>query len=209
MHHREIVTSALSLLGFDVEWKKVSDPSTSTVFPGMNIDSVTFELTLPLEKVVKLKDLCSKILVRGHFTKKELESLGGLVSYCSYVVRGGRTFSRRIFDITASYSRSCKAISLNDAIKADIKWWLAFCDVFNGKDGIIRDRHPIPLYFDASFEGFGAWLGKDWFYGSWSLEAVPLILVGCGHLEKPPEVHLSRNINVYELWPLVQTAFHH
>ena len=182
-------------------WKKVTDPSTCTTFLGINIDSVAMELSLPMGKVDKLKDLVSMILERGHSTKKEC--LGGLVSYCSYVVRRGRTFSRRIFDLSASYTRQCKSIPLDDAIKDDLHWWLSFCAIFNGRACIIRDRHPIPLYSDASFEGFGAWLGKDWFFGLWTPVMPPPISLGCGHLEPPPDIKLSRNITVYELWPLV------
>ena len=203
MSHRDIVTLVIDLLGFQVAWKKVTDPSTSTTFLGITIDSVAFELTLPLDKVDKLKTLVSEILARGHSTKRVLECLGGLVSYCSYVVRGGRTFSRRIFYLSASYTRKCKSVPLNDAIKEDLRWWLAFCGVFNGKACIIRDCHPIPLYSNASFEGFGAWLGKDWLYGSWTNDSVFLIPPGCGDYEPPPAVTLSKNINVFELWPLV------
>ena len=203
MQHREVVTSVISLLGFDVSWKKVTEPSTCTTFLGINIDSIAMELSLPMEKVIKLKTLCSKILDRGHSFKKELECLGGLVSYCSYVVRGGRTFSRRIFDLSASYSRKSKCVPLCEAIKEDLGWWLAFCDVFNGRACIIRDCHPIPMYSDASFEGFGGWLGKDWFYGLWSPDSHKPLPAGCGHVEPPPTVRLTRNINVYELWPLV------
>ena len=203
LRHREIVTEVVSLLGFQVAWKKVTDPATCTTFLGINIDSVAYELSLPMEKVTKLKDLASSILSRGHTTKKELEWLGGLVSYCSFVVRGGRTFSRRIFDLAVSYTRRLKSVPLDEAIKEDLKWWLSFCDVFNGRACIIRDRHPIPMYSDASFEGFGAWLGKDWFFGSWDPSAPHSLAPGCGHYELPPSLKLSKNINFFELWPLV------
>ena len=142
--HQDIVTSVIELLGFDVAWKKVTDPSTVTTFLGITIDSINMELSLPLAKVQKLKDLLSDLLAKGSATKKDLERVGGLVSHCSYVVRGGRTFSRRIFDLAASYSRKSKSIPLDDAIKADFAWWSTFCDVFNGKACIICDLHPHP-----------------------------------------------------------------
>ena len=203
LQQREIVTSVISLLGFQVSWKKVTEPASCTTFLDINIDSIAFELSLPMEKVKKLEDLASSILSRGHSTKKELECLGGLVSYCSYVVRGGRTFSRRIFDLSASYTRRSKSIPLDDAIKEDIKWWIAFCGVFNGKACIIRDCHPLSMFSDASFKGFGAWLGKDWFFGCWSEDASIHLPPGCGHIEPPPDLNLTKNINVFELWPLV------
>ena len=202
LHFRNLVTTAITLLGFQVSWKKVTNPATLTTFLGINIDSVAFELSLPMDKVNKLKDLVTKILNRGSSTKKELECLGGLLSYCSYVVRGGRTFSRRVFDLSASYTRRCRTVPLNEAIKDDLRWWLAFCGIFNGKACIIRDCNPLPLYSDSSFEGFGAWLGKDWFYGTWA-ESPDISHPGCGHSEQPPSINLAKNINVFELWPLV------
>ena len=165
------------------------------------------ELSLPLEKVSKLKDFLTELMDKGSATKKELERAGGLVSHCSYVVRGGRTFSRRIFDLAASYSRHSKCIPLDDDIKQDFKWWLAFCEVFNGRACIIRDNHPIPLYSDSSFAGFGAWMGLDWLYGYWDLlPSSPRIpaAISCDHLCQPPMFDKPpKNINVYELWPVV------
>ena len=38
--HRSLVTSAIQLLGFDVSWKKVTDPATTTTFLGITIDSL-------------------------------------------------------------------------------------------------------------------------------------------------------------------------
>ena len=200
---RDIVTSTIELLGFKVAWKKVTEPSTITTFLGISIDSIKFELSLPIEKVVKLKDTISTVLSRGHTSKKELERLGGFVSYCSYVVRGGRTFSRRIFDLSASYSRRSSKIPLSDAIKDDLQWWASFCDVFNGRACIIRETHPVPMLSDASFMGFGAWLGKDWIFGVWDKTTPSPIDPGCGHQAEPPSAGIPRNINVCELWPIV------
>ena len=202
---RQVVTSSIELLGFDVAWKKVTDPNPITTYLGITIDSINMELSLPLEKVVKLQNLLHTVLDRGRTSKKELECLGGLVSYCSYVVRGGRTFSRRIFDLAASYSRASKNIPLSDAIIDDLNWWLSFCGVFNGRACIIRDTHPLPVYSDASFKGFAAWVGKDYLFGFWSTDNSPTGFGGgCSHLTEPPSVSLNKpNINVYELWPLV------
>ena len=203
--HRNVVTCVLEHLGFIVSWKKVTDPSPVTTFLGITIDSTLMELSLPLEKVEKLKNFITMLLDKGSASKKELERIGGLVSHCSYVVRGGRTFSRRIFDLAASYSRHSRAIPLNDAILADLQWWLSFCGNFNGKACIIRDLHPIPLYSDSSFEGFGAWMGRDWIYGYWAGEPVTLeTSSSCLHLLPPPVFDQPpKNINVYELWPVV------
>ena len=163
------------------------------------------ELSLPEEKVQKLKSCLTSLLDRGCATKKELEQVGGLVSYCSYVVRGGRTFSRRIFDLAASYSRKSKSFPLDDSIKADFSWWLSFCGVFNCRACIIQDLCPIPMYSDSSFRGFGAWMGLDWLAGTWEPEFVSITQESkCSHLVAPPIFdHPPKNINVYELWPVL------
>ena len=203
--HRSIVTDVLELLGFTIAWKKVTEPDTVCTFLGITIDSVNMELSLPIAKVVKLKDFISTLMSKGVATKKELERVGGLVSHCSYVVRGGRTFSRRIFDLAASYSRRATAIPLDEHIKADFEWWLAFCDIFNGRACIIRDSHSIPLYSDASFLGFGAWMGLGWIYGLWQGSDPPdAVYSACNHFQPPPTFDdPPKNINVYELWPVV------
>ena len=202
---RDVVTSTIELLGFGVSWKKVTSPNPTTTFLGITINSSDMELSLPMEKVHKLRDLITTVMDRGRTSKKELECLGGLVSYCSYVVRGGRTFSRCVFDLAASYSRAFKNIPLTEAIKDDLTWWLSFCGIFNGRACIIRDTHPLPIYSDASFKGFGAWVSKDYLYGFWDPADAPQDFPeGCSHLVSPPSYSGSKpNINVYELWPLV------
>ena len=158
-----------------------------------------------LAKVEKLKLAIETLLGRGSATKKDLECIGGLVSHCSYVVRGGRTFSRHIFDLSASYSRYARSIPLDDPIKADLNWWLRFCGCFNGRACIVRDLHPIPMYSDSSFLGFGAWMGRDWLAGQWKEEDCPADFdFGCSHLAAPPVFEVApKNINVLELWPVV------
>ena len=202
---RNIVTSVITLLGFEVSWKKVTDPSQKTTFLGINIDSVAMELSLPMAKVEKLSATIQCLIEKGSATKKELECVGGLVSHCSYVVRGGRTFSRRIFDLSASYNRGAKCIPLDESILADFAWWQKFCECFNGRACILRDLHPIPMYTDSSFLGFGAWMGRDWLTGCWSSEDIPPNFnMGCSHLCEPPVFDAPpRNINVLELWPVV------
>ena len=205
--HRLLVTNAMELLGFNIAWKKVTAPSTICTFLGITIDSVKMELSLPLEKVQKLHSFLSELMAKGYASKKELERSGGLVSHCSYVIRGGRTFSRRIFDLAASYSRQASQIPLDEEILKDFKWWLAFCNVFNGRACIIKDTYSIPMYSDSSFAGFGAWMGLDWLYGYWDDSSfVPVIpsASSCAHRASPPVLEdVPKNINVYELWPVV------
>ena len=91
MNDRTIVTDVLSLLGFDVSWKKVTAPAQVSVFLGITIDSVTMELSLPSAKVEKLKLCINTLVAKGTASKKELECVGGLVSHCSYVTLSAKS----------------------------------------------------------------------------------------------------------------------
>ena len=126
------------------------------------------------------------------------------MSFCSQVVKGGRTFSRRVFDLCAK--AKCKGvIRLNDEIIEDLKWWKDFCSVFNCKNIILNDNAELPMYSDSSLQGFGAWSGKDYLYGMWS--GGDTFDPGCGHYTAPPKydnLHVHEgNINVYELFPVL------
>ena len=183
---RQVVTDLLQRLGFEVSWAKVSEPDQVTTFLGITIDSVKMELSLPLEKVEKLRSLLLSLIAKKQASKKELERVGGLVSHCSYVIKGGRTFSRRIFDLAALNTRSSTIIPLGTEILADFEWWLAFCYTFNGRACIIKGLHPVPITSDSSFKGFGAWAGCDWIAGFWDpLDIPPVLDFGCSHLTPP------------------------
>ena len=95
---RHVLTDTLMHLGFTVSWKKVTEPAHRTTFLGIEIDSSDMSLTLPDAKVLKLKASIMEIYSCRVASKKQLESIGGQMAFCSRVVRGGRTFSRRIFD---------------------------------------------------------------------------------------------------------------
>ena len=201
LRQRDIVIGAIEHIGFHVASHKVTIPSTTCVFLGITLDSITMEVSLPLPKVEKLKSAITTASDKAWVTKKDLERIGGLMSFCAYVVRGARTFSRRLFDLCAASSRRAK-VKLDEQTLLDFNWWLRFLDVFNGRAIMIRSLHSVPITSDSSNKGFGAWAGKDWFFGTWcdQLDFDP----GCGHCELPPLLQrVPKNINVYELWPIV------
>ena len=127
------------------------------------------------------------------------------MSFCSQVVRGGRTFSRRLYDLCAR-ARPGRAIFLSEETREDLLWWRQFCGVFNSKALINRDLLDVPMVSDASKRGFGAWMGGDFFYGTWEGFRVAG-KISSRHEEASPEMDNIRvhrgNINVYELWPVL------
>ena len=75
-------------LGFYVAYDKVSPPSTCTTFLGVEIDSMNTELRLRDSKIEKLNCYLDKYVSADRISKKEPESLGGLLSQCASLVKG-------------------------------------------------------------------------------------------------------------------------
>ena len=165
------------------------------------------ELRLPEHKLFKLKELLAKHLQAKKISKFDLESLGGLLSHCAHVVRGGKIFCKRVYSLYKELlQKGKKSIRIPSETKADIKWWSNFCTNFNGVAQINSTMHKFPIVSDSSFKGFAAYMGKDWFAGMWSEEVGMSVDSSCGHLINAPPLEvkdLDPNINVYELWPVV------
>ena len=94
---KESCTSALNELlkllrelgDFSISYNKVVLPTTSLVFLGILIDSMTVTISLPDEKVGELEALISHFANSKHATKRQLQSLAGKLNWASQVVRGG------------------------------------------------------------------------------------------------------------------------
>ena len=200
---QKVLLDVLRQVGFSISWKKVSSPGTKRVFLGICIDSEAMTLTLPHEKIDKLVSIIVELETSGKASKRQLESLGGLVSHFSSVIRGGRTFCRRIYDL-ANRVRGTKGILLDDHILLDLSWWKNLCHSFNGTANIIGKECSTSLIKDASTTGFGGWSEGDWFLGCWDGK-VPLIFEGSDHVIPPPQNGdlFSPNINVYELFAVL------
>ena len=202
------ILHVLRFLGFHVAYDKVSPPSTCTTFLGVEIDTVTMELRLPESKIIKLNSFLDKYVDSDRISKKDLESLGGLLSHCASLVRGGKTFCRRLYNLYKEIcNRGSKNIGIPLVVKSDLQWWRVFCRTFNGVSQINNVDYHHPMISDASLKGFGVYMGHDWAAGSW--EVVPEFEVQseCSHIVNPPvqdrDLVDFSNINVLELWPIL------
>ena len=202
------ILKVLRDLGFYVAYDKVSPPSTCTIFLGIEIDSVSMELRLPEAKILKLNNHLDAFIAAERISKVDLESLGGLLSPCAHLVRGGRTFCRRLYNLYKEVcSKGLKSVKIPDGVRADLKWWKVFCRSFNGVSQINNRDYHEPMVSDASLKGFGVYLGRDWAAGSWDLGSGIKVESGCEHVSSPPiqdrDLVDFSNINVLELWPIL------
>ena len=94
-----MLITLLGQLGFYVSWKKCSAPSQYTHYLGIIFDSINMKLLLPPGKMDKLFSELEFFENRTRATKRQLQRLCGILSYCARIIRGARTFSRRVIDL--------------------------------------------------------------------------------------------------------------
>jgi hypothetical protein len=179
-----------SEIGVPIKSEKTQNACQVITFMGLELDSTTMEARLPGDKLLKLRTQLAKFSKHRKITLKELQSLLGLLNFCCTVVPPGRSFLRRLTDLTKKVTRPSHRITLNSESRKDLTAWQLFADHFNGTNLLLQERWvtdtSLHLYTDASGSiGFGAIFQSHWFYGTWTSAQAPL------------------NITFKELFPIV------
>ena len=181
-------------LGVPIADEKTEGPTTSLVFLGIRIDTATGQLSLPEDKLLRLQLCLQQWGDRKVCTRRELESLVGLLNHACKVVRAGRSFLRRMIDLIPSGQdrrRAQALIRLNVGFRSDLAWWQAFCRSWNGIS-FLPTSSLLPVQemaSDASGSwGCGAWHQDRWFQIQWDngtlglsiavKELIPIIVAG-------------------------------
>lgn len=141
-HDFQRFESCLYELGWEIARHKVVTPSLDLTFLGIRLNLVERSLSVPDEKLTDLLDTLEKFSQRKFATKKQLQKLVGLVNFACKVVRGGRTFLRRMIDELNLASDKNKPVQLSYDFQLDVLWWLKFARAWNGK-AVMIDPWPI------------------------------------------------------------------
>ena len=198
---QDTLHSVLRNLGFIISEKKVSKPNQVTKYLGIIIDSINMTLSIGDDKLERVINCVNFLRGKSWCSRKLLEQTAGLLAHCATVVRGGRTFTRRIYNLLRDTKASCSRIALTILAILDLKWWGTFISSFNGKARMFgKDCRVVVLTTDASSTGFGGYSEDDYYWGFWG-DHNPV----CGHQAKAPtEPVYYDNINVGELWPVLK-----
>ena len=182
-------------------------PSTRVVYLGIQIDSELMEISLPVPKLEKIRNILSDFLTLERCSKRELKVLAGNLSHARVVVKGGGTFSRRIINVIKYLPDGARHYSIPDCMKDDLEWWDRFIHDFNGKAKVIKARGDFELVMgtESSLTGLAAVWQADWLTGYWR-NVFPRLDVGVPshYLDLPPMENSDCNdINVLESWPVL------
>ena len=170
--------------------EKTMGPSSVLCFAGIELDTDKMEACLPEEKLRKCVTLIYEFIKCKKVSLKEIQSLISLLNFTCSVVIPGRTFLRRMINLTVGFNRPTHLVRLTRIVKDYFKLWLEFLTHFNGKSFFLGFQWlslpHLHLYTDASGSlGCGAVFRQNWFYGPW------------------PQSWTSKNIIVLEMCPIV------
>ena len=196
----------LGSLGFRVSWKKCSTPSTLTRYLGIIFDSESMKLSLPTDKLEKLHSELNFFKDLTRATKRQLQRLCGILSHCAKMVKGARTFSRRVIDLLKGLGDGNPRIYLSKGFKDDLTWWQKFASTFNGTIFSISYNYGdgICIYTDSSLSGYVFTCELDWQAGFFATDGSPNLTQDlnyhhCHWLNYPCS---SGNINELEMIPV-------
>lgn len=158
-----------------VATEKLERPGTCLVFLGIELDTTQMCMRLPQDKLEELRTMLTAWQGKKFCLIWELRSLVGKLQHACKVVRPGRSFLRRMFDLLkGARPRHQPFVRLNAAFRSDLAWWQAFLASWNGVSMLDELSHSPPdvdLYTDAAgAHGCGAWAGESWFQYFWPCE---------------------------------------
>ena len=150
-------------LGVPVASHKTEGPTSCLVFLGIELD--------PQQRIVRLLDIKLRRLqkeIRKWESKKACISLIDQLQHACCVVRPGRSFLRRMIDLSKGVRELHHKVRLNRGFRSDLRWWACFLPAWNGKSmmtGMIKGRPQVVMTSDASGSwGCGAYLSSGkWF----------------------------------------------
>jgi hypothetical protein len=154
---------------------KTEGPMTCLTFLGIQLDTIAMTASLSADRLRELQQLLAVWEGKTHATIEELQSLTGVLSWATHVVRPGRSFLRRIIDFTTM----CRHIGpgphkLDHSMREDVRWWLDFAPTWNGVSLLYelewQTADKLRIETDACDKGFGAIFGDWWIAGKWDRE---------------------------------------
>ena len=167
----EILLSTFGRLGIPVADDKLEGPESCLKFLGFEVDSQNMVIRLPLAKLTEMQQLIQDWQKKKSATKKELESLVGKLAFASQVVKPGKTFLRRMFELISVARHSHHHIRLNVEFRSDLYWWATFLCSWNGVSILEQygcQATAVHFFTDASgLFGCGALWSPFWFQLQW------------------------------------------
>lgn len=160
-------------LNVPIAEEKTEGPTFVLEYLGITIDTQKMMIMIPKDKLNDLRQQISYVLGRKKVTLKYLQSLCGLLAFCTKALPAGRAFCRRIYAAMSGVKKRYHKIRVSKDLKADLLVWSEFLAKYNGLS-YIHDLNwstnvDIELYTDSANVGNGcsAYFSGKWTYLPW------------------------------------------
>ena len=181
-------------LGVPLAEDKGEGPTQVITFLGIEVDAAQLVIRLPKGKLEAMRALLTSWKGMKSCRKRDLLSITGVLSQACKAIPAGRSFLRRLIDLSMTVKWMDRRIRLNRAARADLEWWWHFSSRWNGVAMMVATKLLAPAHevvSDASGSwGCGATFAQKWFQLSW---------LGCGTTQ-------DWGITAKELLPIVLAA---
>ena len=150
-------------LGVQLAPDKCSPPTQRLEWLGFIIDTVNFTLTIPQAKLAEIVDLCNQWALKKAATKKEIQSIVGILVHIAKCVKPARRFLARILH-TLARAPDSGWMGLSAGFKADINWFSQYAVRSNGIQLLTPSRSQFHIYCDSSLEGGGGCSDNNYYH---------------------------------------------
>ena len=167
-----ILSSIFKRLNVPLAKNKTMGPNTVMEYLGIILDSNLMQARLPMDKVLRIREMLDSFYVKKSCTKRELLQLLGHFNFASRVIIPGRSFVSYLLRLASSVRELHHYLHLNSECREDLYMWKLFLKQWNGISFFYDiERTPadsMHLYTDASSTlGFGGYYEKQWFCDKW------------------------------------------
>ena len=140
-------------LGLQSSPEKDSHLSTRMICLGILVDTEQMLFEVPEDRLSDLQTELLQWTQFSTFTRCQLQSLLGKLSFVTACVRSGRIFMSRLLNRLRNLSPTQSRFPVTSDVLSDIDWWLTFLPHFNGSAMITlcpRDFQDVLFTCDAS-----------------------------------------------------------
>ena len=127
-------------LGLTIIEKKLISPITKVVCLGVLIDTEKDSMAIPDDKLAQINEMATQWLDKRTCTKRQLQSILGLLLYIHKCVKPTPVFLNRMLELLRS-SHGKHIISLTSEFNRDLHWFAKFLTSCNGMH--LYDHRPV------------------------------------------------------------------
>jgi hypothetical protein len=156
-------TTITNLLGVPRNNDKDAIGQVVTVF-GYELDTLLFEMRIPLEKLLAITQLINNALQKRAMTLLEVQTLAGYLSWVAPAIQLGWVFCRKLWDFQGQFTagRSQQHLTIPSLVRSDLEWWSTCIETHNGTRFFDDpSRTLFHLFTDACGQGMGGFFYKD------------------------------------------------